>query len=210
MAGAEQSLVACPCCDLLYDVGDMQHGMSASCGRCGQFLTSVRNDCFERVQAFSISGLVCLVIACSFPFLSFKSAGLESMMTLPQTAWRIYEQGMPAIAVVVAAFILVIPAMVMALLLVLAGCMAWQRYFNWLRPLSRLLFKLQSWAMVDVFFVGVLVSLIKIANMASVVIGVSFWGYAAFSLFFILSIASLDRLQYWNQFERLQGASHVG
>ena len=209
MAGAELSLVACPSCDLLSDVGHIGDGHRADCHRCGELLTKVRYDSLQRIQAFTISGLVFLVIACSFPFLSFKSSGLESVMTLLQTAGSIYEQGMPVIALVVVAFILVIPAAMMILLLVLSTCLARQQYFSWMTPLSRLVFHMQSWAMVDVYFIGVLVSLIKIAHMATVVIGISFWGYGAFSLFFVLAITTLDRLQYWNRLEQLREASHA-
>jgi paraquat-inducible protein A len=153
--------------------------------------------------------LVCLAIACSFPFLSFKSKGFESVMTLPQTAGGIWDAGMPEIAVVVASFMMIIPAAVMVLLLTLATCMAQGWYFPWMMPLSRLVFRLQNWAMVDVFVIGVLVSLTKIAGMATVVIGISFWGYGAFAVFFVLAMSSLDTLQYWNQLERLYEASHA-
>ena len=69
---------------------------------------------------------------------------------------------------------------------------------------------MQNWAMVEVFFIGVLVSLVKIAHMATVVIGISFWGYGAFALCFIAAVSNLDRLQYWNQLERLASLKHVG
>lgn len=205
----DANLVACPSCDLLYNVGGLRDGERADCARCGDFLTRVRNDSLERVQVFSVTGLVCLAIACSFPFLSFKSKGLESVMTLPQTAGGIWDAGMPEIALVVASFMLIIPAGVMVLLLALSSCMAQARYFQWMKPLSRLLFRLQSWAMVDVFVIGVLVSLTKIAGMATVVIGISFWGYGAFAVFFVLAMSSLDTLQYWNQLERLHEASNA-
>jgi len=53
------------------------------------------------------------------------------------------------------------------------------------------------------------VSLTKIAGMATVVIGISFWGYGAFAVFFVLAMSSLDTLQYWNQLERLHEASNA-
>lgn len=205
----ETTLVACPSCDLLFDVGGMRDGEKANCSRCGQFLTRVRNDSFVRLQSYAITGLTCLAIGCSFPFLSFKSSGLESIMTLPQTVIQLYEQGRPDLAFLVAAFIIVIPAAVLLLLLVLSTCMVRQHYFSWMVPVTRLVFHIQNWSMVEVFFIGVLVSLVKIAHMATVVIGISFWGYGAFSLFFVFAISCLDRLQYWNALERLGEAGRA-
>lgn len=203
-------LVACPSCDLLYDVGGMQHGEKASCSRCGDFLTGVRDDGFAKLQSYSITGLISLLIGCSFPFLSFESSGLESVMTLPQTALELYDQGRPDLALLVSGFIIFIPAVVLLLLLALSTCIIRKKYYSWMVPITRLVFHMQTWAMVEVFFIGVLVSLVKIGHMATVVIGISFWGYGAFSLFFILSIASLDRVQYWNELDRLAEVNHAG
>jgi paraquat-inducible protein A len=202
--------VACPSCDLVYDVGSLRHGEKASCGRCGDFLTRRRDDAFVKLQSYSIAALVSLMIGCSFPFLSFKSSGLESVMTLPQTAISLYEQGRPDMALLVAGFIIFIPAAVLAVLLALSTCIIRQKYYPWMVPVTRLAFHMQTWAMVEVFFIGVLVSLVKIAHMATVVIGLSFWAYGAFSLLFVFSVAGLDRLQYWNELDRLAEARHAG
>ena len=57
--------------------------------------------------------------------------------------------------------------------------------------------------MVEVFFIGVLVSLVKVGHMATVVMGLSFWAYAVFSGFFVLSLSGLDRAQCWRRIEAL-------
>lgn len=203
-------LVACPSCDLLYDVSDMREGEKANCSRCGDFLTRVRADGFVKLQSYAIAGLVFLMIGCAFPFLSFKSSGLESVMTLPQMVLQLYGEGRPDMAFLVAAFIIVLPAAVLVLLLALSTCIIKQRYYPWMVPVTRLAFHMQSWSMVEVFFIGVLVSLVKIGHMATVVIGLSFWGYGAFSLLFIFAVASLDRLQYWNELDRLASVKYAG
>ena len=206
VAPAEPSLVACPSCDLLFDVGGLQPGEKASCSRCGSLLTRMREDGVLKLQSYAVAGLVCLAIGCVFPFLSFESSGLESIMTLPQTVRQLYDQGRPDLAFLVAAFIIVIPSAVMVLLLALSTCMLRQRFYDWMVPVTRLVFHMQNWAMVEVFFIGVLVSLVKIGHMATVVIGISFWGYGAFALCFIASVSNLDRMQYWNELERLKNA----
>lgn len=209
-APAASGLVACPSCDLLFDVGGMRNGEKAVCTRCGDFLTRVRDDSFLKLQSYAISGLVFLMIACAFPFLSFESSGLESIMTLPQTAQQLYDQGRPDLAFLVAGFIIFIPASVLVLLTLLSTCIIRQRYYPWMVPVTRLVFHVQNWSMVEVFFIGVLVSLVKIAHMATVVIGISFWAYGAFALCFVASVGNLDRLQYWNELERLAGLKYAG
>tara|TARA_R110001599_G_scaffold353231_1_gene591101 strand:- start:187270 stop:187905 length:636 start_codon:yes stop_codon:yes gene_type:complete len=206
---ADADLVACPSCDLLFDVGGLLHGQKASCSRCGCFLTQVRDDGFVKLQSYAIAGLIFLIIGCSFPFLSFESSGLESIMTLPQTAEQLYTQGRPDLSLLVAGFIIFIPAAVLVLLLLLSTCILRQKFYPWMIPTTRLVFHMQSWAMVEVFFIGVLVSLVKIGHMATVVMGISFWGYGAFALLFISAVGCLDRVQYWNELDRLASEYHA-
>lgn len=195
--------LACPSCDLLFDITKLRDGETASCSRCGHFLTKYRVDELDRVLAFASSALILLAIACSYPFMSLKAGGLESMMTLPQTASNLWGYGMPFLAFLVAAFIIFIPALIVALILVLVGALISERHYYWLRPVGRLIYTLQNWSMVEVFFIGVLVSLVKVGHLATVVMGVSFWAYAAFSLCFILTLSGLDRAQYWRRIEML-------
>lgn len=204
----EPNCLACPSCDLVFDVSTMGDGESARCTRCGHFLTVYRDDAFTRVLAFASSALILLVLACSFPFMTFKASGLESMMTLPETALKLWNYDMPGLALLVAAFIIIIPAMMMVLILLLVSALLMERNYRWLKSVGRLVFKLESWSMVEVFFIGVLVSLVKIAKMATIVMGVSFWAYGAFSLLFIMAISGLDRVQCWRRIEVLHSNSH--
>lgn len=196
--------LACPSCDVLFDISILKDGESARCSRCGHFLSTYRADETSHVIAYSSSALILLVLACSYPFMSFKASGLESLMTLPQTALNLWRDGMPGLAFLVAAFIILVPALVLILILVLNIALHNERHYHWLRPVGRLIYTLQGWCMVEVFFIGVLVSLVKVGHMATVVMGLSFWAYAVFSLLFVLSLSGLDRAQCWRRIERLQ------
>ena len=195
--------IACPGCDLLVDVSALGDGQVATCPRCGNFLTRFRQDAYERIIAFGSAGLIFLVLANSYPFLSFSSSGLESVMTLPQTPGALWRYGMPEVAALVAAFIIVIPALVLLMTLGLCVPLHQGRYHPWLVPLAKTIFHARNWSMVEVFIIGVIVSLVKIAAMATVVLGLSFWAYAAFTICFTVTIANLDRYQCWELLEAL-------
>ena len=196
--------MACPSCDQLYDMSGLEHGQEARCGTCNHLLASYRKHAYAHVVAFSISGLIFFVLACRYPFMSFKSSGMESVMTLPQAIMQIKGEGMWDLAILVACFILIIPALVMVLtaalgISLLAG---WRNY--WAKDVAKLIFHLQVWSMVEVFFIGVLVSLFKIAHMATVSIGIAFWSYAAFAIFCTLTLSKLDTFQTWKRLEELE------
>ena len=196
--------LACPSCDQLFDMSEMQHGQQARCSCCDHALSTYRADIFSRVQAFALSSIILMIISCSFPFLSFKSSGLESVMTLPQAIERLHHEGMTDLALIVACFILLIPAVLLLLTFAVGlslGC-GWRNH--WAKDCAKIIFHLKNWSMVEVFFIGVLVSYVKIAHMATVVIGISFWAYAVFTITFTMTIANLDRYQTWKRLEELE------
>jgi len=199
-----KDLIACHGCDLLVDVGGLENDSRAFCPRCGHFLTRFQHDGMSRVLAYAIAAAVLLILASCFPFLSFKSAGLESVMTLYQAPGSLARYGMPGLAVIVAAFIIIIPSLILLLMMLVSLPLLIGRRVPWLRAAARQVFALQSWSMAEVFIIAVLVSLVKIASLATVILGISFWAYAAFSICFILALTRLDRYQCWQMIETLE------
>jgi paraquat-inducible protein A len=194
-------LTACIECDLLITIAEVAGDERAECPRCGHVLTSASTDGLTRSLAFAIAASVLLVIANSFPFLALKSQGLEKVMTLPRTAIELYRDGYSALAVLVLGPIVGIPALMLTALVALLVFVRQRRAAPWLVPAARFIFLLSPWSMVEVFIIGVLVSLVKIAAMASVVLGLSFWAYVAFAVCFTATFSSLDRLEMWREIE---------
>lgn len=192
---------ACLECDLILTLGSLAEGHRAECPRCGHLISVHRVDWQSRAIAFAIAAAVLLVFANSFPFLSLRASGLESVMTLPQTAAELYDEGYWTIAVLVMAPTVVIPALVLAVLASILVPLRIGRPVPWLVPGGRLFYVLSPWSMVEVFVIGVMVSLVKIGAMAKVVIGISFWAYVGFALCFTAAIAALDRVQLWRDIE---------
>jgi paraquat-inducible protein A len=175
----------------------VHEGDRAYCSRCNHFLTRKLADGIERTLAYTMAASVFLILACAYPFLAFKSSGIESVMTLPQTAWALYMNGMPDLALLVAAFIILIPAVILLFVLAIYIPIACSYAAPWLTMTAKMLFTLQNWSMVEVFLIGVIVSLVKVAGMATVILGISFWAYAAFSVCLTMALAHLDRYQCW-------------
>jgi len=64
--------------------------------------------------------------------------------------------------------------------------------------------------MVEVFSIGVIVSLVKLAAMAKVELGMSFWAYLAFTVLFLKACSSMDRLTVWTTVDVLRSRSRKG
>ncbi len=197
---------ACLECDLFVTVPTLSEGERADCPRCRSRLTARPRDGLLRSLAFAVSAALFLAGAITFPFLSLKAGGLENVMTLPQVAVELYRNDSQVVAGLVMAFILVLPALLIGAVMALLIPLARGRNAPWLVPAGRLIFALSPWSMVEVFVVGAIVSLVKLASMADVVLGLSFWSYAAFSVCLTGALASLDRLYVWDAIERVSPA----
>ena len=156
-----------------------------------------------RSLAFAMGASIFLVIALLFPFMSMKAGGFENSMTLPQSALELYYNGRTALALLVAAFIILVPAVLLCSILAVLVPLIRGRNAPWLVPAGRAIFALSPWSMVEVFVIGVIVSLVKLAAMATIVLGISFWSYVAFSLSLTATLSSLSRMYVWNAIEQV-------
>ena len=191
----------CHQCDLLVAVPPLAPGSRAYCPRCSALITSHIPDQFHRGLALALSAIVLLAVALSFPFLSFESSGLSNSMTLPQTALALYNEGAVALSLLVACFILCIPAMMLVLLMLLTTSILFELKLPSIRLIARTSAVLTPWSFVEVFIIGVIVSLVKLTKMATIVLGISFWAYIAFAICFIAAFASVDRHDIWDAIE---------
>jgi paraquat-inducible protein A len=59
----------------------------------------------------------------------------------------------------------------------------------------------EPWNMVEVFLLGVLVSLLKLAKVADVQFGIGFWAFAGVMLCMAGAVAGIDREELWDRLE---------
>jgi len=190
--------IACECCDLTVEVSTLTSGCKAHCPRCGHLLSSQTRNAFEKATAFAASALLFLILSLPYPFLAFQSQGREQQVSLLQSGYDLLVMGFPLLALLLFVFILLIPAFVLIAHLFILLPLLRGKAYSWSYGLARMLFTLHPWAMAEVFLIGVLVSLVKIAGMADLVIGMSFWAYLLFSLCLIITLSCVDRLQLWH------------
>ena len=203
--------IGCPECDLLGQVGSLNPGERAVCARCGCVLTVCFEDPYARAWSFSVAALIVLAIAFSFPFLSISAAGVTNSMTLVQTVLYLAQYGADLIAFLLAVFVILVPLLMLLFMVLLATALRAGRFHPLLMAPTRWLFHLNAWSMVEVFAIGVIVSLVKLAAMAKVALGPSFWAYLGFTVLFLLAFSAMDRLSVWRDIERLdRGRSEAG
>lgn len=193
--------LACLECDLLINPPSLDPGQRARCPRCGSTIAAHNPDGHHRALAYALAATFLLIVANLFPFLAFKSGGLEQVITLPESAGQLHAEGSSALAIIVFAFTIVAPGLLTMGLVILLGAIVLNLRVSWLAVLGRFVTFVQPWSMVEVFLIGVLVSFTKIASLATVTLGVSFWAFAGFAICLTAALACLDRHQLWRAIE---------
>jgi paraquat-inducible protein A len=167
-------------------------------------LTVNLEDPFVRALAFAVAALIMLAVALAYPFMTINASGVTNSMTLLETFSYLSEYGAEGIAGLVFLFVILIPLLMLSWMAVLSICLRWGLFREILIAPTRWLFHLNAWSMVEVFAIGVIVSLVKLAAMATIDLGLAFWAYLTFAVLFLMAFSSLDRLTVWKSIELLR------
>lgn len=190
-------LRACHECDWVSALPPLKPGEKANCPRCDYTLVKRHRYPAQRSMALAITTLIALIAAVSFPFVSFNVSGVSNRIELTQTATTLIGFDQPLVAIAVIMTIVVLPAVYLMGVVWLQFGLLRDNPLPFSRDIARSLSHLAPWMMADVFIIGALVSLIKIASMAQVELGVSFWAFCAFAVLLIATTQSLDADWMW-------------
>ena len=194
-------LRACHECDWVSALPPLGSGEKASCPRCGHVLVKRHRYPAQRSMALAIAALIALLVAVSFPFVSFSVSGVGNRIELSQTATTLIAFHQPIVGIIVIMTIAVLPAVYLLSVIWLQLGLLRGKPLYFSRDIARSLAHLTPWMMADVFIIGALVSLIKIAGMAEIELGVSFWGFCVFAVLLLMTTQSIDADWMWFSLE---------
>ena len=194
-----KSLIACHECDLLHQVQPLPDGGAARCVRCDALLYYQKKDSLDRTLSLTIAGLVLFIVANTFPFLAMKSGGLVRETTLITGVKGLYLQEMEALALLVFLTTILVPLVQIAGMLYVLVPLKVSRVPRNLALVFRFLRSLQPWAMMEVFMIGILVSMVKLGKMAKIVPGLALFSFVVMIFVLAGSAASLDPRIVWDR-----------
>lgn len=195
---------ACGKCDQLVRIPELLPGQQATCPHCKGLLLRHPRDSHKNGVAFCLAALVLLACALRYPFLGFSAGGEERFMSLLQSGTALLAANENLLGAIVIGFILIAPIVFAVLLATLLLGIRRRARRRRMTALARVLHEVEHWNMVEVFVIGVLVSLTKIASLATVHFGISFWALLGFCFCILAAGRCVDRDHLWRQLERLE------
>ena len=190
-------LMACPECDLLQEEPPLPPHRTAACRRCGVALYRDTGHGLDRALAFSLAGIVLMVVANTLPIAGLEVRGQHTETTLWGAVHALYDQDRAVVSALVFVTTLFAPAMELCIMLYMLVPLRLGYAPRHLSLAFRLAPMAREWGLVDVFMLGAVVSLIKLGNLATVVPGIALWSFGALILLLTAVGASFNSREFW-------------
>ena len=186
------TLLACEICDQVHQVDPLPAGYVEFCTRCGSRLRKRTRHSLHLTAALSLAALLLYVPANIYPILRMKRVGLTSDNTVWSGCVALYRDNDWFVATIVFLASIVIPLLKLLGLFILV--IAAMRKSHGARQTRTWIYKiiegLGRWAMLDVFVLAILVSLVKLQRLATVLPGEGLWAFCAVVVLTLLASAS--------------------
>lgn len=200
---SKHSVETCHECGLNVAVPSLAESQKALCPRCNFVLSTCHVNASERILAFAITALAFLAGSLFFDFLTFKANGIERKIDMAASVSILFDNGYPLLAIIEVITIFAIPAVLLFGLVYLVFFLRKGVYPKYGHQIMHLLFILIPWSMVEIFLIGVLVSLIKVVSLADIDLGLSFYAYILFSMAMIATLLHMDRRHLFQALDSL-------
>ena len=196
------TLVACLECDLLHRRTQLPPGGEAHCTRCGARLyRRAQPGANERALALAIAACILFAVANVFPILVLEVRGVRNSATLLGAVQSLWDDEARAVAALVFVTTILMPAVeLIGITWVLAALRRGARGWGAVAMLH-FIESVKPWGMVEVFVLGVLVSLVKLAHVATVEPGVALFSFGALMVLIAATASAFDADAAWAQLE---------
>jgi paraquat-inducible protein A len=179
-------LVACHECDLLMRKPALALGEKAQCPRCGYELYAHRHNVVERSLALALAALLLYIPANFLPIMQLNLLGQSSEDTVWSGVVGLFDTGMQGVAAVVFLCSMGIPLLKLLCQLASYGLLLYRIYHH-----------MKDWGMLEVYLMGVLVAIVKLADMASITIGLGLVCFVSLLMVQVLLEVVMSPHQIW-------------
>ncbi|WP_422386567.1 PqiA/YebS family transporter subunit [Candidatus Pantoea edessiphila] len=187
--------ILCSKCDLVMELSFLFVGNRASCPRCKSVLASNWLEPHKRHNVYALTTLFLLFLSNIFPFIDINIAGINNRIILSQISYTMINDGYTILATLFILFTQFIPICCIIIIFLLINPIKIPTKIKLI--LARMLFQLRNWIMVEIFMVGMFISLIKLTDYSNIKLQPSFLLWFLFCLLQLRLFQCIDRNWLW-------------
>ena len=205
--GQTAMTVACLDCDLLQRLPELPPGGKARCPRCGNTLATQPTDPIDRPLALTLTAAIAFIIANTAPLMGLSAVGRHASTTILGGAYEMWVQGETITAVIVAFCAVIAPGGYILFMLSVLLAVRRPPAPQWIGELLRWSEAMQPWSMAEVMILGILVALIKIAELATVEPGVGMYAVGGLVVLLPAIMVTFDSHEAWKRVDWAGGVA---
>jgi paraquat-inducible protein A len=190
----------------------MQHlprlapGEKARCARCHETLVHQRGDPLGRPLALTVAATIAFIVANTSHLMGLSAVGREATTTISGGAYEMWLQGSYLTAVMVAFCAVIAPGFHLVFMLAVLLALRRPPAPRWVGHLLRSAHVVQPWSMTEVMMLGILVALVKIAQLATVIPGIGIYAAGTFIVLLSAVMVTFDPREVWKRVEWVDGS----
>jgi len=155
--------------------------------------------------ALTVTAAILLIIANTAPLMSLSAVGRYASTTIVGGAHEMWLQGEAITAMIVAFCAVIAPAGYILFMLTVLLAVRRPPAPQWVGEMMRGAEFMRPWSMHEVMMLGILVALIKIAELATVNADVGMYAVGALVILFPAIMATFDEDEIWQRVEWADG-----
>jgi paraquat-inducible protein A len=190
-------LVICGYCDTVHRRTAFESRKTARCVTCDSALYKGTRD-LGAMLAVTLTASIAFGIANAMPLLTLTTGGQQSAATLWHAIVASYDAQLPVVAAALFFMLMLAPAIEIGLLLWLLVPLCLRARPPGFAGAMWTLRLLKPWRMVEVFFLGVIVAIVKLSALATSVPGWGLFGVAVMT-FALASLSAFDQGAMWDR-----------
>lgn len=202
-------LCACPGCDLVLEVKHCQKGHLLTCPRCHHVLHRKKVDSLNRVLSLAITGLFLYFPAIFMPLITMESLGMKESSNVIQSVLKLFESNYHLVALMVFFSAVIFPLLLLGLIFIVAISIKMGRKPACLTRFLRWYLHLQEWGMVEVYMLGIIITIIKMTDSASISYNTGFFCFLFLVITSIGITSVLDKWLFWSLLDSNEDADRA-
>jgi len=195
-------VIVCPSCDLAHRAGIDPPTTRTRCVRCLALIQRPENGRIDTAIGLAAAALLLFLLSNVYPLVAIQSNGATRTTTLAGAALGLYRQDHAGLAALVFITTIVAPFVQIATLLYLLIPLRRGRRAAGQMLLFRLLTQIRPWTFVEVFMLGALVALVRLAAFARVVPGIALWSCVLLMMALAALTSRTGPGQFWRWVEQ--------
>ncbi len=194
-----EEVIACHECGTVHHLPAMPDDTVARCVACGAKIFIRFERSVERTLALYIAALALFLVANGFPILSMSIGGQSNASTILDSAIALYDDNMWPLALAVGLAGIFLPlAKMLGMLAILVPLQLGLRP-RWMVAGFRWVERLQPWAMMEVYLLGVIVAFVKLQDLATVHLGIALYAFVGTIILLAAADARFEPHAIWRR-----------